>query len=231
MNVKLTNAFVAQSVAGIVVRAVVVVQALDLVAAESQFVGISQMSCRARAHRSVFVHAAESVGAAKCAATRVSALQKAGVTNASQVLRAGLVGFALVGSLAARSNKRISDSASRADALVRARNVVALGSWVARSLAALVDIEAASGTGGEAVSASAGVIEANLCRVAISISFATQLAHSVNANLSSQAVAVSVAHLVAHATGATFSKGAARVFRARQHARSTLAAVSLGTLG
>jgi len=108
---------------------------------------------------------------------------------------------------------------------------VALSSGVARGVGALVDVEAASGTGGEAVSASASVADANLCRVTISVSFASQLADTVNAHLSGQAVAVAVAHLVAHSVGATFSKGAARVFSARQHARSSLAAVSLGTLG
>lgn len=208
----------AQSVAGIVIRAVVVVQALNLVAAESQLVGISQMSSRARAHRVMVVDAAKSVGAAKCAAARVSALQGAGVAHAGQVLRAGLVGLALVGSRAARSHKRISHSANRADALVRARNVVAFSSGVARRFSALVDVQAASRSSREAVSASAGVSNANLSRVAISISLASQLAHSVNAHLSGQAVAVAVAHLVAHAAGATFSKGAARVFSARQHA-------------
>jgi len=115
---RLTNAFVALSIAGIVVRSVVIVQALDLVAAESKLIGISQMSSRARAHRMVVIHAAKSIGAAKCAAARVSAFQSAGVAHASQVLRAGLVGLALVGSRAARSHERISDSADRADAFV-----------------------------------------------------------------------------------------------------------------
>jgi hypothetical protein len=109
---------VALSIAGIVVRAVIIVQALDLVAAKSQFVGISQVSSRARAHRMVVVDAAESVGAAECAAARVSALQSTGVAHAGQILRAGLVGFALVRSCAARSDERISHSADRADALV-----------------------------------------------------------------------------------------------------------------
>jgi len=105
-----------------------------------------------RANRVVVVDAAEGVGAAEGAAARVSALQSAGLAEASQVLRAGAVGFALVGSCAAGIHEWISDCASRANALVRARDVVALCRRMARVFNALIDVGAAGWASSKTVS-------------------------------------------------------------------------------